>query len=140
MGLLISIATSFVFILCLWVAKPAAAQNVTETTYVKRAGPTIVVRTIGAVEVVKVEPYIDANVKGKQTGNLNLQVVIKNTAREPHAYQLFGQGRTGTGGWLGGSTKAPSKGQLDPGKEATAKVQTRFEGKSVPDEIRLDVF
>jgi hypothetical protein len=134
-----SIATSFVFLLCLWVAKPAAAQNVTETTYVKRDGPTIVVRTIGPVKVVKVEPYIDAK-KGKQIGKLNLQVVIKNTAREPHAYQLFGQGRTGTGGWLGGSTKAPNKGQLDPGKEATAKVQTRYEGKSLPDEIRLDVF
>lgn len=139
MSLLMSIATSFVFILALFSGKPAAAQTVKETTYVKRDGPTIVVRTIGAVEVVKVEPYIDAK-KGKESGRLNLDVVIKNTAKESHAYQIFGQGRTDTGGWLGGAAKAPSKGQLDPGKEATAKVRTRFEGKSVPDEIRLDVF
>ncbi len=139
MSFLMSIVTSIVFILCLFSGKPAAAQNVKETTYVKRAGPTIVVRTIGPVEVVKVDPYIDMK-KGKKTGRLNLQVVIKNTAREPHTYQLFGQGRTDTGGWLGGSTKAPGKGRLDPGKEATAKVQTRFVGKSVPNEIRLDVF
>jgi len=139
MSLLMSIVTSIVFAFCLFAGKPAAAQNVKETTYVKRDGPTIVVRTVGSVEVVKIDPYIDMK-KGKKSGRLNLQVVIKNTAKEPHAYQIFGQGRTETGGWLGGATKAPGKGRLDPGKEATAKVQTRFEGKSVPDEIRLDVF
>jgi hypothetical protein len=139
MNSLISVATILAFIVCLFGGKPVAAQSVKETTYVKRDGPTIVVRTVGPVEVVKVEPYIDAK-KGKQVGRLNLQVVIKNTAQAPHAYQVFGQGRTESGGWLGGVTKAPNKGQLDPGKEATAKVQTRFEGKSVPDEIRLDVF
>lgn len=138
MSVRMSIVTSLVFALCLF-GKPADAQTVKETTYVKRDGPTIVVRTIGAVEVVKVEPYIDAK-KGKESGRLNLDVVVKNTAKEAHAYQIFGQGRTDTGGWLGGAAKAPSKGQLDPGKEATAKVRTRFEGKSVPDEIRLDVF
>lgn len=139
MSVLMSIVTSLVFVFCLFGGKPADAQNVKETTYVKRDGPTIVVRTIGAVEVVKVEPYIDAK-KGKESGRLNLEVVIKNTAKEPHAYQIFGQGRTDSGGWLGGAAKAPGKGQLDPGMEATAKVRTRFEGKSVPDEIRLDVF
>jgi len=139
MNSLISIATVLAFILCLFGGKPAEAQSVKETTYVKRDGPTIVVRTVGPVEVVKVEPYIDAK-KGKQIGKLNLQVVIKNNAKAPHAYQLFGQGRTETGGWLGGVAKAPSKGRLDPGQEATAKVITSFEGKSVPGEIRLDVF
>ena len=89
-------------------------------------------------ELVKAEPYMDAD--KKKNGRLNLQVVIKNTAHEPRAYQLFGQGKTDTGGWLGGATEAPSKGRLDPGKETTAKVQTSFEGKSVPDEIRLDIF
>ena len=133
------IVTSFLLVFCLFADKPAAAQNVNETTYVKRNGPTIVVRTVGPVEVVKVDPFIDLK-KGKQSGRLNLEVVIKNTAKEPHTYQLFGQGRTETGGWLGGATKAPSKGSLEPGKEATAKVQTRFEGKAVPGEIRLDVF
>jgi len=134
-----TLATSFLLVFCLFTGKPAAAQNVKETTYVKRDGPTIVVRTVGPVEVVKVDPYIDMK-KGKKTGRLNLEVVIKNTAKEPHAYQIFGQGRTETGGWLGGSTKAPGKGSLEPGKQAKAKVQTRFEGKSVPGEIRLDVF
>ncbi len=139
MSLLMSLVTSFVFVLCIFSNNPASAQSVKETTYVKRDGPTIVVRTVGPVEVVKVEPFIDAK-KGKKTGKLNLEVVIKNTAHEPHTYQVFGQGRTETGGWLGGATKAPSKGRLDPGKEATAKVQTRYEGQSVPEEIRLDVF
>ena len=139
MNLLTAIITSFVFMLCLFGGKPAAAQNVRETTYVKRDGPTIVVRAVGPVEVVKVEPYMDAK-EGKKIGSLNLQVVIKNTAHEPRTYDLFGQGKTGSGGWLGGATKAPSKGRLDPGKETTAKVRTSFEGKSVPDEIRLDIF
>ena len=139
MSLLMSITTSLVFILCLCGGGPALAQNVRETTFVTREGPTIVVRTIGPVEVVKVEPYIDAK-KGTKSGRLSLQVVIKNTAREPRTYQLFGQGRTDNGGWLGGASKAPSKGRLDPGKETTAKVRTSFEGESVPDEIRLDVF
>lgn len=139
MSFLLSITTTLAFILCLFGSKPAAAQNVKETTFVKRNGATIMVRTVGPVEVVKVDPYMDMK-KGKKTGRLNLQVVIKNTAQKPRSYQLFGQGRTETGGWLGGAAKAPSKGKLDPGKEATAKVQTRFEGKSVPDEIRLDVF
>ena len=71
---------------------------------------------------------------------LSLQVVIKNTAREPRTYQLFGQGRTDNGGWLGSASKTPSKGRLDPSKETTAKVRTSFEGESVPDEIRLDAF
>lgn len=153
MRLPISIVTSFVFIVCLFGGSPATAQYVKETTYVKRDGPAIVVRTIGQVEdrptmvikmigpveVVKVEPFIDAK-KGKQTGSLTLRVVIKNTSREPRAYQVFGQGRTATGGWLGGATKAPSKGKLGPGKEATASVRTRFKGKAVPHEIRVDVF
>jgi hypothetical protein len=139
MNFLTSLVTALVFTLCLFSVKPASAQSVRETTYVKRDGPTIMVRTIGPVEVVKVEPYIDAK-KGKKSGRLNLQVVIKNTAHEPRSYQVFGQGKTETGGWLGGSTKAPSKGRLDPGKEATTKIQTRFEGESVPEEIRLDVF
>ena len=139
MSLLMSLIMSFVFICCTFSGNPASAQSVKETTYVKRDGPTIVVRTVGPVEVVKVEPFIDAK-NGKKTGKLNLNVVIKNTAHEPHTYQLFGQGRTETGGWLGGATKAPSKGRLEPGKETMAKVQTNFVGKSVPEEIRLDIF
>ena len=139
MSFLLSIITSFVFVSCLFASKPADAQNVKETTYVKRDGPTIMVRTVGPVEVVKVDPHIDMK-KGKKVGRLSLQVVVKNTANKPHTYQLFGQGKTETGGWLGGAAKAPSKGELDPGKEATAKIQTRYEGRTVPDEIRVDVF
>ena len=139
-NLFMSTAISLLFVLSLFGGKPAWAQNVVkETTYVMRNGPTIVIRTVGPVEVVKVEPFIDAKQKNK-SGRLNLEVVIKNTAHEPRTYQLFGQGRTKTGGWLGGATKAPSKGRLDPGKETTAKVRTNFEGKAVPSEIRLDVF
>jgi hypothetical protein len=139
MSLVMSITPALAFIICLFAGKPTLAQNVRETTHVKRDGPTIVVRTVVPVEVLKVEPYIDAK-QGKKSGNLSLHVVIKNTAHEPRAYQLFGQGKTDTGGWLGGATKAPSKGRLDPGKEATTKVRTSFEGESVPDEIRLDIF
>ena len=137
MNLLMSIAASFVFIFCL-IGKPALAQNVKETT-VTRDGARIQIRTVGPVEVVKVEPFIDAK-KGNKSGRLSLQVVIKNTAQEPRTYQLFGQGKTETGGWLGGASKVPTKGKLEPGKEATAKIRTRFEGESVPDEIRLDIF
>lgn len=142
MGMLIPTVTSLTLLGFLIAASPTAAQHVKETTYVKQNGHmvhTIVVRTVGPVEVLKVEPSIDAK-KGEKVGRLELEVVIRNTAREPHNYQLFGQGKTATGGWLGGATKAPSKGRLDPGKQISAKVRTSYEGKSVPDEIRLDVF
>lgn len=142
MRMLIPTVTSLTLLGFLISASPAAAQHVKETTYVKQNGHmvhTIVVRTVGPVEVLKVEPSIDAK-KGKEMGRLDLDVVIKNTAHEPRAYQVFGQGRTKTGGWLGGAAKAPGKGKLAPGKEAKAKVRTRYEGKSVPGEIRLDVF
>ena len=139
MRVLISLSASLVFVFCLLASNPASTQSVKETTIVQREGPTIVVRTIGPVEVMKVHPYIDAK-KGKKIGRLNLDVVVKNMAHEPRSFRVFGQGRTETGGWLGGVSKAPGKGRLDPGKETSAKVQTRFEGESVPDEIRLDIF
>jgi hypothetical protein len=117
----------------------ALAQSVKETTYVKSGGNVIVVRTMAPAEVVSVEPFIDAK-KGKKSGNLNMEVVLKNTASKPQAYNVFAQGRTKNGGWLGGMGKAPAKGKLDPGKEVKAKVKTNYEGASVPHEMRLDVF
>jgi hypothetical protein len=118
---------------------PALAQSVKETTYVKSGGNVVVVRTMAPAEVVSVEPFIDAK-KGKKSGNLNMEVVLKNTANKPQAYSVFAQGRTKNGGWLGGMGKAPAKGKLDPGKEVKAKVKTNYEGASVPHEMRLDVF
>jgi hypothetical protein len=115
------------------------AQSVKETTYVKSGGNMIVVRTMAPAEVISVEPYIDAK-KGKKSGNLNMEVVLKNTASKPQAYSVFAQGKTNTGGWLGGVGKAPGKGKLDPGKEVKAKVKTSYEGESVPGEMRVDVF
>jgi hypothetical protein len=115
------------------------AQTVKETTYVKSGGHTIVVRTMAPAEVVKIEPYIDAK-KGKEVGRLNLNVTIKNTANDAQSYRLFGQGKTENGGWLGGVGKAPGKGKLKPGQQGVAKIRTRYEGKSVPEHIRLDVF
>jgi hypothetical protein len=115
------------------------AQTVKETTFVKRDGSTIVVRTMAPAEIVEIEPYIDAK-KGKEKGTLYLDVVIKNTAGDPQPYRVFGQGKTDTGGRLGGMSKAPGKGKVDPGKEVMAKIKTGYEGKTVPDEMRLDVF
>jgi hypothetical protein len=120
-------------------ASRALAQSVKETTYVKSGGNVVVVRTMAPAEVVSVEPFIDAK-KGKKSGNLNMEVVLKNTANKPQAYSVFAQGRTKNGGWLGGMGKAPAKGKLDPGKEVKAKVKTNYEGASVPHEMRLDVF
>lgn len=114
------------------------AQGVKEKT-LKNGNNVIVVRTLAPAEVVSVKPYIDAK-KGKKIGRLNMDVVIKNTADKPQSYSVFGQGKTKTGGWLGGVAKAPSKGKLEPGKEVTTKVTTRYEGESVPDEMRLEVF
>jgi hypothetical protein len=133
------IITALVMLVCSLGNGLASAQVIKETTFVKRNGSTIVVRTMAPVDVIEVEPYIDAK-KGKDSGSLSLEVVIKNTAAEPRSYQLFGQGKTKNGGWLGGAAKAPDKGRLDPGKQATAKVKTSFEGKAVPEQIRLDVF
>ena len=117
----------------------ALAQPVKETTYVKKGGNVIVVKTMAPAEVVSVQPYIDAK-QGKRSGRLKMDVVLKNTASKPQAYNVFGQGRTATGGWLGGMSKAPSKGKLEPGKEVTAKITTQYEGEKVPGEMRLEVF
>ena len=120
-------------------ADRAFAQSVKETIYVKSSGTVIVVRTMAPADVVSVEPFIDAK-NGKKSGSLNMEVVLKNTASKPQAYSVFAQGKTKNGGWLGGVGKAPAKGKLEPGKEVTAKVKTSYEGASVPDEMRLDVF
>jgi hypothetical protein len=134
-GLLFSLPVGFESFL----SNLAYAQNVKEITYIKKTGTRIVVRTMAPAKVVKVEPYIKAK-KGQQKGQLYLDVVIKNTAREPQSYSVFGQGRTATGGWLGGMSAAPAKGKVDPGKEVAAQVKTRYKGKAVPEEIRLDIF
>jgi hypothetical protein len=137
------ITIAFTFSACVGLAAynggRALAQSVKETTYVKRDGSVIVVRTMAPAEVVSVEPFIDAK-KGKKSGNLNVEVVLKNTASKPQAYSVFAQGKTKNGGWLGGVGKAPAKGKLDPGKEVKTKVKTNYEGASVPNEMRLDVF
>jgi hypothetical protein len=122
----------------LGVGSSVLAQGVKEKT-LKDGGNVIVVRTLAPAEVVSVKPYIDAK-DGKKIGRLNMDVVIKNTTDKPQSYSIFGQGKTSTGGWLGGVAKAPSKGKLEPGKEVTAKVRTGYEGESVPDEMRLEVF
>ncbi|HXV84042.1 MAG TPA: hypothetical protein VEG60_29675 [Candidatus Binatia bacterium] len=114
------------------------AQGVKEMT-LKNGNNVIFVRTLAPAEVVSVKPYIDAK-KGKKIGRLKMDVVLKNTADKPQSYSVFGQGKTDTGGWLGGVAKAPSKGKLEPGKEVTAEVTTRYEGEKVPGEMRLEVF
>lgn len=118
---------------------PAWAQSVKETTFVKRGGNVIVVRTMAPAQVLSVNPYIDAK-KGKKSGRLNMEIVLRNVAAKPQVYSVFGQGKTRTGGWLGGVGNAPGKGKLDPGKETTAKIRTGYEGSSVPQEMRVDVF
>lgn len=119
-------------------SKRLYAQSIKEQT-LDQNGSTIKVRVIGQADIVKVKPYIKAK-KGEEEGTLYLDVVIKNTATEPQAYSIFGQGKTDTGGWLGGMNKVPKKGKLDPGKEVMTKIKTRYEGKSVPKEIRVEVF
>jgi len=133
-GLVLSLPVGFGGFL----SAPAYAQHVKETI-IKSKGSKIPVRTAAPATVVKVEPYIKAK-KGKEEGQLYLDVVIKNTAKDPQSYRVFGQGKTASGGWLGGMSAAPAKGKGDPGKEASAKIKTRYEGKTVPEEIRLDIF
>jgi hypothetical protein len=117
----------------------AYAQSVKEKT-LKYDGSTINVRIIPKADVTKVKAYIKAK-KGKKKGRLWLDVVIKNTGNEPQSYAVFGQGKTKTGGWLGGSKKRiPKKGNLAPGKETTVKVRTRYKGKAIPKEIRVEIF
>ena len=88
--------------------------------------------------MVSVKPYIEAK-EGKKKGRLWLDVVVKNTAGEPKAYNVFGQAKTETGGWLGGMTEVPKDGKLVPGKETTAKIRTGYEGEEVPKEIRVEI-
>ncbi len=88
----------------------------------------------------KVKPYIKAK-KGKKKGRLWLDIVIKNTGNEPQNFAIFGQGKTKSGGWLGGlKKKVPKKGKLEPGKETTVKVRTRYKGTTPPKEILVEIF
>ena len=115
------------------------AQSVKEKT-LNVDGSTITVKVIPKAEVVKVKPYIKAK-KGKKKGRLWLDIVIKNTGNEPQNFAIFGQGKTKSGGWLGGSKKkVPKKGKLEPGKETTVKVRTRYKGTTPPKEILVEIF
>jgi hypothetical protein len=119
-------------------AGPGLCASITEKT-INADGSAIQVRSLGvSADVVSVKPYIKAK-DGKKKGNLWLDVVVKNTGSEPQAYNIFGQGKTMTGGWVGGSLKAPEKGKLDPGKETTAKVNTRYQVETIPKEIRVEL-
>jgi hypothetical protein len=103
-------------------------------------GSTIAVKVIGDVDVVSVKPYIKAK-KGKKEGPLWLDVVIKNTGDKPLAVSVFGQGQGPNGGWHGGAlNRFPKKDKLEPGKEMTAKVRTRFQGEMAPKMIRVEIF
>jgi hypothetical protein len=92
----------------------------------------------GNADVVSVKPYIKA-AEGKKKGRLWLDVVVKNTASEAKAFNVFGQGKTESGGWLGGMIEVPKDGKLVPGKETTAKIRTGYEGEQVPKEIRVEI-
>ncbi len=103
-------------------------------------GSKVTVKVFVKAEVIKVKAYIKAK-KGKKKGRLWVDVVIKNTGDKPQSYSVFGQGMTKSGGWLGGlKKKVPKKGKLDPGKETTVKVRTRYKGKVIPKEIRVEIF
>jgi hypothetical protein len=114
------------------------AQPVKEKTIDSDRSKIQVKVLAGDIDVVSVKPYIKA-ADGKKKGRLWLDVVVKNTASEPQAYSVFGQGKTDTGGWLGGMTEVPKKGKLVPGKETTAKIRTQYEGEQVPKEIRVEI-
>lgn len=114
------------------------AQSVKQQTF-DHNGSQIKVKILAPAEVVEVKPFIKTK-KGKEEGRLHLDVVIKNTANEPQSYAIFGQGKTDNGGWLGGMSKVPKKGTLEPGKETKTQIRTRYEGKEIPKEIRLEVF
>jgi hypothetical protein len=117
----------------------AFAETVKEKT-LEVDGSTVAVKVIGDVDVVKVTPYIKAK-KGKKAGRLWLDVVIKNTGDKPVAVSIFGQGQGPAGGWHGGAiNRFPKKAQLEPGKEMTAKVRTRYQGETAPKMIRVDIF
>lgn len=114
------------------------AQSVKEKT-MDVDGSRIKVKVLaGDIDVLNVKPYIKAK-EGKKKGRLWLDVAVKNTAGEPQAYNVFGQGKTETGGWLGGMAEVPKDGKLDPGKQTTAKIRTGYEGEKVPKEIRVEI-
>jgi hypothetical protein len=128
----------FVFLVGLGTGLRVDAQSVKEKS-MNADGSMIQVKVLGvSADVVSVKPYIKAK-QGKKEGDLWLDVVIKNSGSEPGAYNIFGQGKTKSGGWLGGALKVPEEGKIDPGKEATAKVKTRYKGEAVPKEIRVEV-
>lgn len=115
------------------------AEMVKEKT-LEVGGSTIAVKIIGDVDVVKVSPYIKAK-EGKTAGPLWLDIVIKNTGDKPVAVSIFGQGQGANGGWHGGAiNRFPKKDKIEPGKEATAKVRTRYEGEAAPKMIRVEIF
>ena len=127
-----------ILIIGLGVASRLYADGSNEKT-LNAEGSKIQVRYLGVkADVLSVKPYIKAK-EGKKKGNLWLDVVVKNTGSDTQAYNIFGQAQTMSGGWVGGSIKAPKKGELEPGKETAISVNTRYQAESVPKEIRVEV-
>ena len=133
---LLSLLSLVVFAACS--GSGVSAQSAKEKTIDSDRSKIQVKVLAGNADVVSVKPYIEAK-EGKKKGRLWLDVVVKNTASEPKAYSVFGQAKTETGGWLGGMTEVPKDGKLVPGKEATAKIRTGYEGEQVPKEIRVEI-
>jgi hypothetical protein len=134
----ISVLFGLIFVLE-FAAEPRLYADSAKEKIMNADGSTIQVRVLGvSADIVSVKPYIKAK-DGKKKGNLWLDVVVKNTGSEPQAYNIFGQGKTMSGGWVGGALKAPEKGSLDPGKETTAQVKTGYEGEVIPKEIRVEI-
>jgi hypothetical protein len=128
----------FVFLAGLGTGLRVHAQSVKEKS-IDVDGSVIQVKVLGVnADVVSVKPYIKAK-QGKKEGDLWLDVAIKNTGSEPQAYNIFGQGKTNSGGWRGGALKVPKEGKIEPDKEATAKVKTGYKGETVPKEIRVEI-
>jgi hypothetical protein len=131
---LLSLLLPFTFL----AASSFAAPPVKEKTIDADKSKIQVKVLAGNADVLSVKPYIKTE-EGKKKGRLWLDVVVKNTASEPQAYSVFGQGKTDTGGWLGGMAEAPKDGKLVPGKETTVKVRTSYEGEQVPEQIRVEI-
>ncbi len=101
-------------------------------------GTKITVKYLGEVEVIKVKPYIKSRMRrGEKRWNFWLDVVIKNTGTKRESYHVFGEGKAEDGIWLYGGIRRPVK--VDSGKERTIRIRTRYRGKTIPKEARVQV-
>jgi hypothetical protein len=105
-----------------------ATDFVRERTFIYGESEIIAV-FIKVADVLDVIPYI-------RKRRLRLRVVLKNAGSRTQSFRVYGQGRKENRDWVGGESTV----RLRRGEEKAVDITTRFKTRTVPKQIRVEVF